>query len=340
MRFHTFLIALASLTMLVSCRKTGKTEPVKWGLKVPAHFPEPVYKFENNQQFQARFELGRDLFYDPILSLDNTISCASCHSQTHAFADHNGAFSSGVGGTLGTRNSPSISNLAWYPSFMWDGGVNHIEVFSIAPITNPLEMKETIANVLVKLNAQESYRKKFRKAYNATTITDQKLFQALSQYMAMIVSANSKYDKFREGKTSLSAGEQEGLALFQAKCASCHTEPLFTDFTFRNNGLDATFTDLGRGHITQNPNDNGKFKVPSLRNVELTYPYMHDGRFFTLSQVMDHYSSGIQDSPTRDASLADGIPMTASEKQKIILFLKTLTDYALMADPLLAEPVH
>lgn len=340
MRFNIFLVAFASLITLVSCQKKGKTEPVQWGLKVPAHFPEPVYKFENNKQYKVRFELGRDLFYDPILSLDNTISCASCHSQTHAFADHNGAFSSGVGGTLGTRNSPSISNLAWYPSFMWDGGVNHIEVFSIAPITNPLEMKESITNVLAKLNASESYRDKFRKAYNVTTITDQKLFQALSQYMAMIVSAGSKYDKYRAGETSLSADESEGLDLFRAKCASCHTEPLFTDFSFRNNGLDATFTDLGRGHITQDANDNGKFKVPSLRNVELTYPYMHDGRFFTLAQVMDHYTSGIQDSPTRDQSLENGIPMTASEKQKIIKFLKTLTDYSLMADPLLAEPVH
>jgi cytochrome c peroxidase len=340
MKFSSFLIALVCLQFLISCQKEEKVESVKFGLKVPAHFPEPLYKFENNKQFESRFKLGRDLFYDPILSLDNTISCASCHSQTHGFADHNGAFSSGVGGTLGTRNSPSITNLAWYPSFMWDGGVNHIELFSIAPITNPLEMKESIVNVLAKLNANEAYREKFRKAYNATTITDQKLFQALSQYMAMIVSANSKYDQYRAGETTLSAGELEGLSLFQAKCASCHTEPLFTNFNFENNGLDATFTDLGRGHITQNPNDNGKFKVPSLRNVELTYPYMHDGRFFTLGQVMDHYTAGIQDSPTLSTGLAGGIPMTAPEKQKIILFLKTLTDYSLMADPLLSEPVN
>ncbi len=335
-----FLLTCTIACLLFACKKKeDDIVPVdSWGFQKPAYFPEPVYKFENNEQTKLRFELGRDLFYDPILSLDNTISCAHCHSQTHAFADHNGAFSAGVGGTLGTRNSPSITNLAWYPSFMWDGGVNHIEVFSVAPITNPLEMKETIANVVVKLNNNPAYKTKFKAAYGVDEVTDQKMLQALAQYMAMVISADSKYDKYRLGKATLTADETAGLSLFQAKCASCHTEPLFTDFSFRNNGIDATFTDLGRGQITQNAADNGKFKVPSLRNVELTYPYMHDGRFFTLDQVMNHYSSGIQQSATLDASLAAGIPLTQEEKQQIIKFLKTLTDYTLMADPSLSEP--
>lgn len=334
------MLIYSIISLLFSCKK--KDEEIvpadDWGFKKPSYFPDPVYTFENNEQTKLRFELGRDLFYDPILSLDNTISCASCHSQTHAFADHNGALSAGVGGTLGTRNSPSVTNLAWYPSFMWDGGVNHIEVFSVAPITNPLEMKETISNVVAKLNASTSYKAKFKAAYGSDEVTDQHMLKALAQYMAMVISADSKYDQYRQGKIALSADESAGLELFRGKCASCHTEPLFTDFSFRNNGIDETFEDPGRGLITQNEADNGKFKVPSLRNVELTYPYMHDGRFFTLSQVMDHYASGIHQSATLDPSLASGIPMTATEKQQLIQFLKTLTDYTLMADPLLSEP--
>lgn len=338
-----FIILFVVVSILFSCKKKEvELQPFvdNWGFKKPTYFPDPLYQFANNEQTKLRFELGRDLFYDPILSLDNTISCASCHSQTHAFADHNGAFSSGVGGATGVRNSPSITNLAWYPSFMWDGGVNHIETFSVAPITNPLEMKETIPNVLAKLNASPKYKSKFKAAYNVDEITDQKMLQALSQYMAMVISADSKYDQYRKGEVSLTAQESAGLELFRSKCASCHTEPLFTDFSFRNNGIDETFTDLGRATITQNPDDNGKFKVPSLRNVELTYPYMHDGRFFTMAQVLDHYSTGIHQSATLDASLSAGVPLTADEKSKIIAFLRTLTDYNLMADPLLSEPVE
>jgi cytochrome c peroxidase len=327
--------------VLFSCKKENEIVPVDdFAFRKPSYFPEPHYKFENNALTRSRFNLGRDLFYDTILSLDNSISCASCHSQTHGFSDHNVAFSAGVNGTLGVRNSPALANLAWYPSFMWDGGVNNIETFSVAPITNPIEMHETVFNVVGKLNANAAYRSKFKIAYNVDSITDQKMLQALGQYMAMLISDDSKYDKYRKGTYTFTADENEGYYLFQSKCASCHTEPLFTDFSFRNNGLDAVFADLGRGLITQETVDNGKFRVPSLRNIQITYPYMHDGRFFTLSQVLDHYATGVQNSSTLDQSLVSGIPLTADEKLKIIAFLKTLTDYTFMANPDLSEPVH
>ncbi len=327
--------------LLFSCKKDNEIVPVdNFGFKKPSYFPQPHYTFENNTLTKLRFELGRDLFYDTILSLDNSISCASCHSQTHGFSDHNVALSAGVNGTLGVRNSPSLANLAWYPSFMWDGGVNSIETFSVAPITNPLEMHETIYQVIGKLNANTTYRSKFKLAFAVDSITDQKMLQALGQYMAMLISDDSKYDKYKKGTYTFTADENEGYTLFQSKCASCHTEPLFTDFSFRNNGLDANFSDLGRGLITQNSADNGKFKVPSLRNVQLTYPYMHDGRYFTLSLVLDHYATGVQSSFTLDPSLAAGIPLTAYEKLKIIAFLKTLTDYTFMSNPAFSEPVH
>lgn len=325
---------------LIGCNKVDLSETGTWGFYVPEGFPEPVYKLENNAQSTDRFVLGRALFYDPILSSDNTISCASCHAQVHGFADHNTTFSAGVGGALGTRNSPTIVNMAWAKSFMWDGGVNHIEIFSLAPITNPLEMNETMLNVVNKLNASEDYKKQFKKAYGTSVITDQLLFRALTQYMMLIISDQSKYDHYLKGKASFSASEKSGLNLFREKCASCHQEPLFTDNTFRNNGIDEVFDhDPGRFLITLNENDKGKFKVPTLRNVAITYPYMHDGRFYTLNQVLDHYASGVKASATLDPHLTNGgIPMTSQEKADIISFLKTLTDYQLMQNTNLQEP--
>ena len=330
MRIFLFLIGFTLLA--TSCRK-DKVVIEEFKLEYPPYFPEPVYQFTNNEITEDRFELGKRLFFDPILSSDNSISCSSCHAQTHGFADHNVAFSSGVGGALGTRNSPTIANMIWSKTFMWDGGVNHLEMFSIAPIINPLEMNETMANVVNKLNNDPSYKAAFKKAYGIDEITDQALFRSLTIFMAMIVSADSKYDQYRQGKKNLSSNELEGLNLFRQKCSSCHTEPLFTNGNYINNGLDASFSDLGRGLITLDENDHGKFKVPTLRNIELTYPYMHDGRFWSLEEVMDHYSEGIQSSTTLHPSLQNGIPLTENEKKRIIDFLKTLTDYTLLSDP-------
>ena len=301
-------------------------------------FPAPVYNVNEHDFSYNKFNLGRTLFYDKILSVDSTISCSSCHEQPHAFAGHSGAFSEGVNGQIGNRNSPSIANAAWIPKFMWDGGINHIEVMPIGPITNPIEMHETIENVLIKLKRSTKYQTLFKKAFGNETITDQKMLQGLSAFMAMIVSDQSKYDKVMRGETSFSTTEQTGFDLFNQKCSSCHSGPLFTDYSFKNNGLDQSFSDIGRGLITQNVLDNGKFKTPSLRNVELTYPYMHDGRFYNLTQVLDHYSNGIQQSSTLDPSLQNGIPLTSSEKTALIAFLKTLTDYELLTNRWLGEP--
>lgn len=331
-------IFLLVLLVLFACKKiqTNISEPFIF--ENPTGFPAPVYTFENNALTYNRFSLGRDLFYTTDLSSDGTISCASCHDQAHAFGDHNVAFSAGVNGSLGTRNSPVIFNMAWQPHFMWDGGVNHLEIFSLAPITNPLEMNETMENVIQKLNASDEWKEKFKKAYNIDVITDQAMFRALTQFMAMIVSDDSKYDKVRRGETAFTPIEQSGYELFQAKCASCHQEPLLTDYSFRNNGLTNVFTDLGRETITQDANDRGKFKVPTLRNVEITYPYMHDGSLYLLEDVLDHYSEGVVDSPTLDPQLAGGIPLTESEKNSIIQFLKTLTDNTMMSKAMYSEP--
>jgi len=191
-------------------------------------------------------------------------------------------------------------------------------------------MNETMFNVVSKLNSDSSYLKEFKRAYLVNEIDDQVMLKALTLYMTMIVSDQSKYDKWVRGEVALSQDENAGRILFDQKCSECHGGVLQTDYSFRNNGLDSTFTDLGRGRITNDYNDYGKFKVPSLRNVELTYPYMHDGRFFTLKDVLDHYSSGIVSSHSLDPTLTNMIPMTEQEKEEIIAFLKTLTDYELM----------
>jgi len=329
---------LAALALLCSCKKNELENYEPFGFKKQTYFPDPAYQFEGNHQTYQSFELGRALFYDPVLSSDSTVSCAMCHEQPHGFGSHSTALSVGVNGAIGTRNSPAIFNMAWSPAFMWDGGINHIEVMPIAPITNPVEMNETLANVVAKLQQSGRYRKLFKQAYGTEEVTEQKLLKALTQFMMMIISDNSKYDKVRRGEASYTTAEQEGYDLFVQKCSQCHTEPLFTDYAYRNNGLDAVFTDLGRAMITQQPGDQGKFKTPTLRNVELTYPYMHDGRFFTLNQVLEHYNAGIEQSSTLDPALSSGIPLTNTEKLRIITFLKTLTDYDLLNNWSLSDP--
>jgi cytochrome c peroxidase len=306
---------------------------------VPPGFPAPVYDFSGNPVTLEGFKLGRRLFYEPKLSRDNTISCGFCHQQVSAFSNTEHSFSHGIDGQLGTRNSPAIFNLAWNQSFMWDGGINHLESQPLGPIANPLEMDETIANVIAKLNAVPSYHEDFAAAFGDDSITTQRMCFALAQFMGLMISADSKYDQYVAGQAAFSAAEEHGLALFRTKCASCHTEPLFTDRSFHNNGLpvDLTINDFGRAIITSDPLDSFKFKTPSLRNIAITGPYMHDGRFVTLSECLDHYSSGIAQSSTLDPLLTAGIPLTASEKSDLIAFLATLTDHKFITDPKFRE---
>jgi len=222
---------------------------------------------------------------------------------------------------------------------MWDGGINHIEVQPLGPIANPIEMGETMANVLVKLQRSSVYPTLYKRAFNTDSITTQLTMRAMAQFMGAMISANSKYDRYLAGKTTLSSTEMNGLQAFRAHCETCHKEPLLTDMQFRNNGLDSTFTkDAGRAHITTLPQDSGLFRVPSLRNIELTYPYMHDGRFQTLTQVLNHYTSGIKQSSTLDPLLSGGnMVLTAQEKSDILSFMLTLTDQSFLKDKRFSE---
>lgn len=332
------VIAGIAAVMVNACRVDPEILPVlsKEDVKfyVPEGFPQPVYDFANNTVTPEGFALGRRLFYDPILSQDNTISCGFCHQQTNAFANANHQFSHGINGQFGTRNAPTLFNLAWNNSFMWDGGINHIESQPLGPITNPVEMGETMSNVIAKLNASTTYRNDFKTAFGDDSITTQRVCRALAQFMGVMISADSKYDRYMKGTATFTAAEEHGLALFRSKCVSCHTEPLFTDRQYHNNGLpiDNTINDGGRIRITHDPADSLKFKTPSLRNVAVSGPYMHDGRFLTLAECLDHYSSGIFVSPTLDPQLTTGIPLTAQEKNDLIAFLATLTDMTFIQD--------
>lgn len=320
------------LILAISSCKNDDDKPGENLLVYPSHFPAPHYNFENNPFTYEGFLLGKKLFYDPILSINNTISCGTCHAPNHAFADHNSSISFGVFGRQGIRNSPTIFNALWNTSFMWDGGVNHIELSGLPAITDENEMAETMTNVIAKLQSDNEYPNLFKRVFGEINITDQKVFYALTQFMGPLISANSKYDKYVTGKTNLTETEMAGLQIFNTSCSNCHQEPLFTNYTFRNNGLDSDFTDLGRARITLDPNDEGKFKVPTLRNIELTYPYMHDGRFNTLDQVIDHYSTGIVASATLDPLLQNGFNFTTQEKAQLKAFLLTLTDNELIGN--------
>jgi cytochrome c peroxidase len=308
-------------------------EDVKF--RIPQGFPQPSYDFSLNPVTIDGFKLGRKLFYDPLLSVDNTISCGSCHQQFVAFAHSEHQVSHGVGGQIGTRNAPGLWNLAWHEDFMWDGGIPHIESQPLGPIENPVEMGETIGNVIAKLEASADYPELFEAAFGSDTITTQRITQAIAQFQGLMISDNSKYDQAMRGEISFTPQEQYGLATFRSKCASCHPEPLFTDHGFHNNGLppEPTIMDAGRMMITANPADSMKFKTPSLRNIAVTGPYMHDGRFTTLTQCLNHYSGGnMYQSATLDTALTNGIPLTAVEKSDLIAFLGTLTDYTLIED--------
>lgn len=316
----------------------------------PAHFPEPVYDFSRNPVTTDGFKLGRKLFFDGILSRDGTISCGSCHIPSSAFTQHGHDLSHGIDDKLTFRNSLPIMNLAWKRDFFWDGGVFDLDLFAIAPIQAHNEMDETISNVLQKLRNHPEYPRLFQKAFGTSEITLSNFLKALSQFQLMAISANSKYDQYKQGKTELDAQELAGLQIFQEKCSSCHQGELFTDMSYRNNGLPTRrfrlngvdTIDIGRKQITLNPADAFRFRVPSLRNVEITRPYMHDGRLRTLRQVLDHYSNGVQDSPTLDPLLKQnnslGIALTEDEKDKLIAFLRTLTDEEFIRNPILQEP--
>lgn len=331
------------LLTLVSCHK----DPIGpspgdgvFAFSFPDYFPPVHYSSDKNIPTYQRIDLGRQLFYDPILSSDSTISCASCHLSTAAFSDPGKALSLGVNQASGKRNAPPMFNLMWSTSFMWDGGINHLEIMPFAPINQVAEMNQDIKVLMNKLNRHPRYRNLFREAFGSDSITTTPFFYALAQFMSSLISAGSQYDRMRQGLVQFNEAETEGYSLFKQHCNGCHTEPLFTSNQFENNGLDVNFTDSGRYRITTKPEDIGRFKVPSLRNVMVTYPYMYDGRFETIEQVMDHYRQGIKLSPTLHPDLQQGLGISKYDSYQLIQFLKTLTDSSFLTNPAHGNPFN
>ncbi|MBO9204523.1 MULTISPECIES: cytochrome-c peroxidase [Niastella] len=328
---------LFALFLGIAWIEGGKT-PTPLSFVVPRNWPKPKYDLTSNPLTREGFLLGRKLFFDPRLSIDSTISCGSCHQQFAAFSTFEHNLSHGVNSSLTTRNAPALQNLAWQSDFMWDGGIAHLDLQPLMPFTAPNEMGETVAGVIHKLQQDADYPKMFRAAFGSPLINTQRLTKALSQYMLMLVSSNSKYDQVMRGEATFQLAEQLGYDIFKQKCSSCHKEPFFTDLSYRNTGLpvDETLNDYGRMTITGNPKDSLKFKVPSLRNVMLTFPYGHDGRFFSLLNVFDHYRRDMAVASTTDSLLQHKLPLSNYEIGQLTAFLQTLTDSSFLKNSMLA----
>jgi len=340
------VLIISFLWIAVACQKTGiqevsPTDPVPVPFTVPAGWPAPLYNFTGNPLTMQGIELGRKLFYDGRLSKDGNFPCASCHQQVAAFATFDHDLSHGFNNQFTTRNAPALQNLAWQSTFHHDGGINHLDVQPIAPITAPNEMAESLQNVIVKLSMEASYKKMFLEAFGTEQMKTENIMKAMSQFMLMMVSSSSKYDEVQRGKATFNLPESLGYKIFkEKKCNSCHAEPFFTDQSFRNTGLAMLpiLVDRGRMRITGNAIDSLKFKVPSLRNVMVSYPYMHDGRIRDIFAVLEHYNTGVVKGPTTDPLVKNGIPLSNFEKGQLVAFLNTLTDQAFISNQQLAQP--
>ncbi|PQJ77597.1 cytochrome-c peroxidase [Polaribacter glomeratus] len=322
--------------------------PIPYNLEIPALFANkliaPVIP-SNNPLTQEGVALGKKLFFDKILSGDETQSCASCHNPKKSFTD-NQQLSDGINGLLGTRNSMPLFNLAWNfdERFAWDGKEFGLEKQALEPVSNPIEMHANWKNIAQKLQEHPEYPTLFLQAFGNLNIDSVAVTKAIAQFERTLISGNSKFDNYLKGEAILTSEEQNGFAIFmdEAKgdCFHCHgsdNNPLWTDNKFHNNGLDATFTDLGFGNITGDPADNGKFRSPSIRNLVFTAPYMHDGRFTTLEEVINHYSEGLQRSSTLDPLMKKvnqgGVNLTTKEKADLKAFLVSLSDFDFVNNP-------
>lgn len=323
-RRTTISILFATL-LLGGCQLLGSDEPSTVAVVVPDGFP-PLPVPDYNPLEPAKVALGERLFFDPILSGDQTVSCASCHNPDLAFSDGKPR-SIGIDGRVGLRNSPSLINVAYQRLLFWDGGSFTLEAQVLAPLENKDEMNAELEPVLQRLRTDTTYIRLFDRAFGEAP-SIRSLTQAVAAYQRTLVSTGSRYDQYVAGQTdALTTQERAGLDLFNGKagCVTCHAGPLFTNFSFENKGLSMALADSGRARITGLSSDFGKFKVPSLRNVALTAPYMHDGRFSTLETVLQHHNQG--GSHTRNQSpMIKAINLTPEETSAIVAFLHSLTD--------------
>jgi cytochrome c peroxidase len=336
------------------------TLPTPYKLVYPSYFGHRTNLSDDNPLTVEGVELGRRLFYETKLSKNNTLSCASCHQQSRAFTDRR-RFSLGYDGTPTKRNSMSLANLLWVQSFFWDGRASSLEAQAQTPLTDPHEMGQSLDSAAAKLNADPQYPPLFAAAFETPAITPARIIKALTQFERTLISSNSRYDRYIRGEVELTSAERHGLNLFfgranflpeasairgarSAGCGNCHGGPRTFNETYHNNGLDREPTDPGRETVTHMAYDRGRFRVVTLRNIALTAPYMHDGRFNTLEEVIDHYSDHLEPSPTLSPTLRDtannpiNLYLTSREKADLLAFLGTLTDSIFISDKRFADP--
>lgn len=329
MQIHKLVIGIGIVGFLLSaCKK----EAVKDGntviiLATPKGFPYPTIPADN-QPTENRIALGKKLFFDPILSRDSTISCASCHHEDKHFTDQL-ALSKGIEGRLGSRNAPSLLNVAWLKIIMWDGGIPDLEQQVLAPISAHFEFDFDANEIVKRLSKQNDYVRMTKEAYGVAPSVFT-LTRAIACFERTLTTGRSKFDEYRyyNNTSILSESEKRGMDVFfgeKGECFHCHNEYNFTNNEFRNNGLYTNYSDSGRAKITLNTDDAGKFKVPSLRNIAGTAPYMHDGSLATLEQVVEHYNSGGKSHPNK-SPFVKPLGLTATEKEDLVNFLKALTD--------------
>jgi cytochrome c peroxidase len=334
-------IIVLSSYLLGACKKEQNTKGIQlMQQEIPAEFPSPVYTFQDNPLSKEGFELGRKLFYDGRLSIDDGHPCSSCHQQIAGFGTFEHDRSHGVFNSHTLRNAPVLFNLAWNTSFHWDGEFSSLKDEAAQPINGHIEMGESFEGVINKIKDDPEYQRMFKEVFRYPFIRPEYILKALEQFTGYMVSANSKYDKYKKGLATFTAQEDAGYQLYKANCATCHPEPMFTDYILRNIGLpvDNFLKDYGRLRITDKKEDSLKFKTPTLRNTYISSNYMHDGRFNTLLQCINHYRSGVQQSSTLDPLLTNGITLTNTEANNLTIFLRALTDSAFLTDPRFSKP--
>jgi cytochrome c peroxidase len=344
MKSKIVLVVIFISIAFVACKKDDTEEvvltsgPTPYNLVIPSSLP-PMSIPEDNPLTVEGVALGKKLFYDPILSINNTQACGDCHSQEYSFSSVY-QFSFGAQGDIGTRNSMPILNLGWHPGLFWDGGAANLESQVIGPIQNPVEMHQRLDFLMIELQQHPEYPALFKAAFGTDQITTPLLMKAVAQFERTLISGNSRYDQYVAGTAELTPQEINGMNLYsdmlKGDCNHCHTlGSTFTDFAYRNTGLDSIAVDEGRYKITLNENDKGKFKTPTLRNIEHTGPYMHDGRFNTLLECVEHYNTGFHYASNLDGNLASAVKgrMTQQEMEDIVAFLLTLTDEEFLNNP-------
>lgn len=299
-------------------------------LNIPVGFPELNNSFYANKPTKYGVTLGEKLFHEKRFSADNTISCASCHIKSSAFADNN-VQAIGIEGRIGLRNTPPIQNLAFMRFYNWDGSKLSLENQPIVPIITHEEMDSSILEVIGKIQNDGSYRELFQKTFGGENITPERIYRSIAQYEYTLISANSKYDKVKRNKATFTENEMKGYQVFQQKCATCHSTELFTDQSFRNIGfpINTNSNEAGRARVTGSMDEYMSFRVPSLRNVEYTAPYGSFGQFATLKDVLDYFDNGVIDADNLDPVFKNNgnrIPLTEQEKEDLISFMKTLSD--------------